>query len=135
QPSRIPTPPKPARMALPPLSQKTDQAGWGPPRRVLCSHVAGGGCTPECTPSAHRQQKSEGLAPVTLYGYTSHRGTTRRASPDRRLATRLGSPKISKRFYTNTRQEKPSAGVAMVGTLHKPGWNAWTQARIHNSRL
>ena len=72
---------------------------------------------------------------MTVYGYTSHRGTTRRASPDRRLATRLGSPTIPKRFSTKTRHEKPGVGVAMVGGLYQPGWNTRTRTGIHDSRL
>src|SRR5580765_6650325 len=71
---------------------------------------------------------------MTRYGYTSHRGNTRRASPDRRLA-RNGSSSFSEGIVTQTRKEKSSVGVAMVGGRYQPGWDAWAQAGIHDSWL
>ena len=50
--------------------------------------------------------------------YTSHHGKARRASSERRLARNNGSPTLSKRKHTQTRQAQTSMGVAVVGRLH-----------------
>src|ERR1700722_481990 len=70
----------------------------------------------------------------SIYGYTSHHGKARRASPVRRLAKRDGSPSLSKRKYPQARQTKPCMGIAMVDGSYQYGWNAWSEPGISNSR-
>src|SRR5437660_8301459 len=68
-----------------------------------------------------------------INAYTCQRGKARRASPVRRLAKRHGSPTLSERKYSQTRQTKCSLGVAMVDGLRKRGWNSRQEARLDHS--
>src|SRR5437773_2761335 len=69
-----------------------------------------------------------------INAYTCQRGKARRASPVRRLAKRHGSPTLSERKYSQTRQTKCGLGVAMVDGLHSIGRNARAKTGVGNSR-
>src|SRR5215468_514719 len=77
----------------------------------------------------------ERFARATLYDYTALRGTTRRASPDRRLAIRYGSPTLSEGVFTQARQTKPSMGSAILGGHDQLGRDPRNKEDIENSRL
>src|SRR5438132_8990808 len=69
-----------------------------------------------------------------INAYTCQRGKARRASPVRRLAKRNGSPTLSERKYSYTRQTKCGLGVAVVGGLHSIGRKARAETGVDNSR-
>src|SRR6202050_2724357 len=66
-------------------------------------------------------------------GYTSHHGKARRASLQRRLSKRYGSPTLSEGKYPQTRQAQSSMGVAVVGRLHQGKRQYRTTATVSRS--